>query len=270
MAAPRAVVTGSPAAPPRVGLVVSANTPTSTDNRWEGGIVYDPETGQLGYRTDDCEPGETDRDLPVRGPVEWDAYVVGDGIRCSTFGINARDWRAQVRRQLEAVAEFQISSELWSGSLAAEHNYPNLALTDGGEAIGTGNQDPIDSLALLEQYLAEQGGQRGMIHAPRSLVTVWTAYGMVVRDGGLLLTIHDTIVVPGVGYDAADGEAVATGMVEVRRGEVVITGDPTTDAVSVDRETNTVEVRAEQMALASWDGRAHGRVAVDLPDPATT
>ena len=267
MAAPRAVVTGPQAAPPRVGLIVSAVTPNGEGSRWQGGITYDPETGTTGYRADLCEPTEGARDLdPQPDVVEWDAYAVGDGILCTALAANRTDWRAQVRRQLESVAERQVSAELWGGTLAQAHGYPNLWLDNGNaESVGAPGQSPRVGLALLEQYLADTArGQRGMVHAPRAVVSVWAQVGGIRREGGLLLTVHDTIVVPAAGYPNDDGKVFATGMVEVRRGEVEVTGDPLSQGAHVDRSTNTVEVRAEQAALASWDGVAHGTVQVDL------
>lgn len=267
MPAPRAVVTGTQAAPPRVGLIVSAATPGGEGDRWQGGITYDPETGQPGYRADLCDPASDARDLPDRpAAVEWDAYVIGDGVRCTALAANRTDWRAQARRQLEAVAEHQLSAELWGGALAIANTYPNLYLDNGDahDVIDTGaDVAPRWALAALEQYLADAlNGQRGMIHAPRAVVSVWAQEGGLRREGGLILTTHDTIMVPGAGYPLS-GKVFATGMVEVRRGDVEITGDPLSSA-QIDRATNTVEVRAEQAALASWDGQAHGVANVDL------
>lgn len=259
MAGARLVVTPPPAAAPRVGLLVSALQPEGEGERWGNGITYDPETGQVGYRVDECDPGASDRDLEARrDDVEWEPYIIGDGIVCTAMAARGRDWNAQARRQLDAVAEFQISSELWSGTLATAHTYPNRYLTAGGDAIaGSPFADTITLLAALEQYLADcAGGQRGMIHAPRDIVTQWVADGMITRQGALLLTVHDTIVVPGAGYTGST--AVATSMVEVRRGPITITGDPIATPEQVDRSLNTVEVRAEQQALASWDLSCHG------------
>ena len=264
MAGARLVVTPPPAAAPRVGLLVSALQPSGEGERWGNGITYDPETGQTGYRTDECDPDPADRDLEARrATVEWQPYVIGDGIVCTALAARGRDWQAQARRQLDAVAEYQISAELWAGTVADDHSYPNRHLTDAaaGDVVGGAGLGSVDALAALEGYLSScHGGQRGMIHAPRLIVTHWVADGLVRREGSLLLTIMDTIVVPGAGYTGAT--AVATSMVEVRRGPVTVTGDPLTQAGQVDRSTNLVEVRAEQQALASWDLSCHGVVTI--------
>jgi len=265
MAGARLVVASPPAAAPRVGLLASALQPPSGEGeRWGNGITYDPETGQLGYRTDDCDPGDDDRELDARPDVvAWDPYVVGDGIVCTALAARGRDWRAQARRQLDAVAEYQISAELWSGTLAQAYSYPNRYLTNATGSTNVGTlTDAVEALAELEQYLSDcAGGQRGMIHAPREHVTRWVADGLIRREGALLLTYLDTIVVPGAGYDG--DVAVATGMVEVRRGAATITGDPLGDG-TIDRAKNTVEVRAEQLALASWDASCHGIATINL------
>lgn len=280
-AGPKTAVPAPLVAPPRVGLLVSAATPPSGEgSRWINGITFDPETGQTGYITDVCEPTVGDRDLPDRPAlVEWEPYIVGDGLKCSSLGSLGRDWRAQVRRQANATAEFQISQELWTGTLARAQSHGNRYLNDSqSETVTTVASDPIDALGCLEDYLATTlGGQRGMIHATRSAVTWWTRHGLISRDGGLLVTALDTIVVPGAGYDGSGPRdeggssatgvwAYATGMVEVRRGDYEIFGDPETQAASLDRDTNSIEVRAEQPALASWDGIAHGAAEIDI-DP---
>lgn len=265
-AGPKTVVSSPPAAAPRVGLLVSANSPADDNGRWQGGIVYDPETGHSGYTTSECEPGEDDRALDdAPETTEWEPYIVGAGYRCTALAANRTDWRAKVRRFLEARAEEQISAELWTGTISQAHGLGNRRLNSGGEAVTAGAVEPREGLALLEQYLAENaGGQRGMIHAPRALVSHWAQDGGLRRDGGLILTIHDTIVVPGAGYPEV-GMAFATGMIDVRRGPVDLFGDPQQDAGgSIDRGVNTIEVRAEQVALASWDGIVHGAAEINL------
>lgn len=277
MPGPPAVVPAPPAAAPRVGLLVSARQPTDEDDRWVGGFRYDPELCGTGYITSVCNPSASDRDLSAQPTdADWEPYVVGAGIQCSTFGFRARDWQAQARRALEAVAEFQISVELWTGTQATAEGLPNRHLADVAAVdilTETGPVGLTHGLACLEQYLSETiGGRRGMIHATRQTVTHWQGLDLIRREGNLLLTVHDTIVVPGAGYDgstpdgaaAADGDvwAYATDIVDVRRAAAEIIGGP--DATGVDRDVNTTEIRAEQPAVASWEGCAHGGVRLDI------
>ena len=276
MARPAAVVAAPPAAPPRVGLLVSARTPTDDDTRWVNGFRYDPENPGLGYITSICDPGATDRDLDDSSTdVDWQPYIVGAGIKCSTLGAAGREWDAQARRALDAIAEYRISRELWRGDQAQAESLPNRYLASAESDIVTeaGPVDVVQGLACLEDYLAKTtGGRRGMIHANRTVVTWWMRFGLVRRDTGLLLTSVDTIVVPGAGYDGStpdgadpvDGDvwAYATDLVDVRRSAIDIFGGP--NASGVDRTLNTVEIRAEQAAVASWDGIAHGAARLDV------
>jgi hypothetical protein len=114
-----------------------------------------------------------------------------------------------------------------------------------------------------------------MIHIPLFLAPYLPS--VTRREGNLLLTNMDTIVVPGNGYGAVEGtpgsnqapdlppatlEIYATGITDVRLGEIVAIPDDFHQ--SIDRSTNTVMLRAERYALASWDGFANCRVDLTL------
>jgi hypothetical protein len=79
---------------------------------------------------------------------------------------------------------------------------------------------------------------------------------MVRREGNLLLTDRDTIVVPGTGYARYSGGATpnatmdiyGTGITDVRLGDIIVD-----DVGSIDRATNTVVIKARRYACVSWD-----------------
>jgi hypothetical protein len=115
-----------------------------------------------------------------------------------------------------------------------------------------------------------------MIHMTRLMATVLAHKGALRREGGLLLTILDTIVVPGVGYlgtgpdDAmpAAGEWMyATGMVKVWRGTVQLF--PASDderewmSQALDRAANTVTARAERPYMVGFDPCCHAAAHAD-------
>lgn len=109
-----------------------------------------------------------------------------------------------------------------------------------------------------------------MIHAPRSIVTLWKNLNLVERQGNLILTINDTIVVPGAGYDGSgpDGQPAAansmwvygTGLVDVRLGTIEVVGGP--NAQGLDRTNNDIIIRASRMAAATFDPCVH--LAVEI------
>lgn len=260
------------AAPSPVGLIPSSpavNDPAGT--RWEAGFDYESESCFGAGRGDRCEPGTKSIVAGGDNPA-WDPYFVWAGQKCSALGYRARDWEARARRILAACEGTQIEAELWTGEVAQDKELPNRFLaSEDSDVLTDGATGLTDALACLEQYLAQTNcGQRGMIHATRQVITHWTALNLVRREGSLLLTIHNSIVVPGAGYDgsgplgspATEGHvwAYATGIVEVRRGDIEILGGPNKEGVN--REDNTVEIRAERLAVASWDGCAHGAVEI--------
>jgi len=289
---PATTLTPRPAAPPVVGLIVSARDPfaqaaglidisdgskVTPDGRWQNGFEYAVELAGTGYITSQCDPQSADRalDEQLASPA-WEPYVIGDGIKCSTFGWQGREWAAQALRLLNANAEFLISHEFWHGAIAVRDNLPNRFLADVANVdilTESGPTGLTHGLACLEQYLADMGGQRGMIHASRQVITHWLTLNLIERRGNVMFDPFDNIIVPGAGYDgstpdgadASDGDvwAYATGLVDVFRGPVDYTGLPD-DPAWIGRATNDVEVRAEQAAVASWDGRVHGAVRLDV------
>lgn len=272
---PRAVVGAPPAGAPRVGLVASAARPNDPPGtRWQAGIKYEPEGCDSGGIDNPCDSEELGAAAAANAEVNWEPYVVYADYRCSAMGFNGKDWDAIARRRLEAAREFQISRELWTGDEAAAEGFPNRFLADVANVdilTESGAVALTHGLACLDQYLAERnGGQQGMIHATAQVVTHWLGLGLLRREGNRIFTVNDTIVVPGRGYtggdpdgnDAASGDvwAYATDMVELRL-DTVIVNDPIETA---DRNVNTISVRAEQLALASWEGCRHAGVRLDV------
>jgi hypothetical protein len=273
------VVTPQPLTPPRVGLIASAPTIPTSDDRWTAGFSYDPENcdGEIRLLADCNE--ETPADPPTnRELVEYMPFVIEAVDRCSTM-TQSRDREGRVTRLLAAAESKAIESELWRGTKARAMtpDWPNRYLTSNDAEVLTDiPSDPGEALGCLEQYLADcQVGGRGMIHASRDVVTAWARAQLLRREGNLILTILDTIVVPGAGYDGsgpatsaggapqapADSDlwAYATGIVAIRLGSVTTQSDP---RETIDRSTNTQELRAQRFASAVWDC-CHGAIAID-------
>lgn len=276
----RAPVQAQPAAPPRVGLVPQARVVNERDERWVGGFAYQPEGCAEAGTVDPCASGsKTISDNAAN--VEFEPFGVWAGYKCSAHGDIEQDWRGRAERALEACTSKQVEAEFWTGEIAqAMDAAPNRYLASGDSDVLTDGAVPVnDALACLEQGLAECGcGSRGMIHATRQIVTLWQAGGALRRDGNQILTVNDTIVVPGAGYDgsgpdgqpAADGSvwAYATSLVDVRLSSIDVLPSNASglDALmrgALHRGENTVEVRAERLAAATWDGCCHFAVEID-------
>lgn len=287
----RVAVQASPAVPPRVSLLASLGRAVFESGEsqettgWEGGFTYRPERCVSSGVIDPCDHPNKSIDPPA-DEVAYDPFAVWAGFRCGTLTFRDPDeFARRAREALEACQSEQIERELWTGAFAQaeDPDRPNgyLASTDA-DTVTAASTDAVTALAILEQALTDCGicGQRGMIHAPRSIVTLWANGGALRREGSTIYTVHDTIVVPGSGYDgsgpdgspAADGSVwvYGTGMVDVRLGRIQTYPDPADRNAlreATDRTTNTTEFRAERIAAATFDPCCLVAAEVDAPVP---
>jgi hypothetical protein len=246
-----------------VNLVRSSRIPSNSGDRWVNGITYVPEgTGELGIDDSCSHVYEMMLDTDASAP-EWTPYFLAANYKCSAFGWSDNDYAGRARRLLEAATPKLLEWEFWGGQLATAASLPNGFLA--GSPDSTGAADSVqEGLAVLENELGQCGyGGRGMIHCPPYAVPFMG--NAVRREGNLLLTMRDTIVVPGSGYatfyDAGPFDMYATGLTDVRLGDINVDDDVKN---SFDRATNTVVVRAYRPALASWDQLCHAKVTVTL------
>lgn len=278
------VIPSPPMNPPKVGLLASVTPVTPADEHWANGISWEPDGSCLGAGTAEvCSDEPSDKIIATSdGSYTYDPFVIWGGDKCSSFGFNARDYQGRARRQLARLESTVLEAELWDGTEARVAGLGNnkwLAHPDSDVLTAGVGVTPIDALACLEQGLAVcGGGSRGMIHATRQVVTHWNNLGMLRREGTLLLTVNDTIVVPGAGYTgsgpspsvdddpvaAADGAiwAYATDVVQVYLGNSTVV--PPTVAEAIDRVNNLIEYRAERPAAVFWNYCCHFAVQIDL------
>jgi hypothetical protein len=278
--------------PPAVSLVRSANTPTDdTNGRWAlQGIRYLPEANATVVVDDSCGASAGTYTHEDPDEVEWNPYVVLAYDECSLLSSFARDYIGRATRLLDAALPKAVEVEFESGTLAQAKSWPNLYLrkagvtnltpASGGAAVSIGR-----AFALLEQALADCGfGGQGVIHCTRGVLPDLVSTGLR-RDGNLIRTLYDTLVVPGVGYsgaapldatgtqDLAAGEVYlyATGPVDFRQTTVTPFPDwpqganGSVPAAAINKNLNTVRLWAARTALASWDGQCHFAVQATIP-----
>lgn len=303
-----AVVAPPPLRPNLVSLVTSARDALAggdeTQGRWQAGFQFRPEANNDPSIRDWCTANGSNDHVPGTQPphglietVPWLVEVEDD---CSSFGFGGVDYIGRVTRALEAATPKGLEREFWTGEVAAAAGWPNLFLAspaaeDVTPTAGTAVDLP-EAFNLLEDALAMCGaGGRGMIHC-----AAWStpSYDLIRREGQLLLTARDTVVVSGAGYlgtgpDGADPSAAghtwlyATGLVDVRLGPIDVFGqlgrseqdpgawmpvagsdggfDPARfSPVLLDRATNKLATRARRMVAATWDGACHFAVLANI------
>jgi hypothetical protein len=263
--------------PQPINLVRSSRTPTDpSDVRWTSGFSYMPsEIGNLDI-LDDCGPDASSVGYQKAVKVaDWHPYVLSAEFQCSMMGFDEAAYQQRARDLLDVATPKMVEYEFWSGKLAKLTGWPNLYLEQASGADVYTASSVQEAVGICEMYIGAMGpGSRGMIHASPYL----TPYLQLIcrREGNLLLTYRDTIVVPGAGYgDYVTGSAppqptgtfkmFATGITDCRLGEIVPVPDKDSFYQAIDRSTNSVVVKAERYACASWDGYVFARVDLTLP-----
>lgn len=272
-----APVPSPPLVPTPVNIVRSSRRPRDDgDVRWQSGITYRPALNYEAYGYSQCGTASS---MPTGthrpdGRVSWFPIVQVQDMVCSSFGWETTDWRGDLRKLLDDSLPKFLETELWTGAIAQIEGLDNLWLASthsvditGGTAVSVKR-----GYELLEAGLGDvRTGAQGMIHARRSEIPNFTG---IRREGNLLLTPLDTIVVPGVGYKGTDRSGAAasagtswmyaTGITDVRIDDNItwIPGYDGDAPFEVDRTNNTVTLRAEREVMVSWDGIVHLAVHV--------
>lgn len=268
------------AEPPRVGLLPTlGRTVVEVTNEREVDFTFSPEACGVSA-TGPGDPCATDLDTKTISDNPdsvgaWSFYVWA-GDKCSPWELQ-RDWQGRARRQLAATLSYQVARELWTGDEASgQAGAPNRSLASiDSDVLTSSATSATDALARLEYALGDCAhGARGMIHATRHAATYWAQLGLIRREGALLLTYLDTLVVADAGYDGSGPEgqaatddsqwAYATGPVLVRLGPERLLPEADDIASATNRSNNTVEWRAERKAAVAWDGCCHLAAEMDI------
>ncbi len=302
--APQSVVAPPAKTPPVHSLLSSANIVTEMDDRWEGGLSFFPENcGESScwapcpprvncvptVMKDDCPPCDLEQ-------IDYQPFVVYSTYVCSSFSAGPDfDFYARKARGLLLATEAKtVESEFWNGTCVPTNPHLSEPVTvvdplTGAVDILTGDpygapspaQTPGIGIAQLVNFLSQcNGGSRGMIHAVPMLVQRWAHCGAiheVVENGRRRFetAVGGHIIVPGSGYDgtgpggvappAGQAYVYATGMVDIRMGEIKIQQRNMEEALN--RRDNSVTVRAERTFAAVHDGCCFGALLVDTCGP---
>lgn len=204
-------------------------------------------------------------------------FVVDAYDRCSTFGFEAADYEGRARRALAARESKAVEAEWWRGALFPTN--PHLdnsgsapAATNAVTLAGGTAQTLRTGLALLVQAIADGNGGVGMIHARPFLVDLWLGLQVLWRSNdGKFYTGGGHLVVPGAGYpgtgptgqatSATSEWAYATDAPEIHRGPVEVFANSMAQVVN--RDQNTVTVRAERMYGIAWNAILNNAVNIN-------
>lgn len=287
---PFADVEPAQATAPNTGLVASALRPDNTGTRWVQGMSWRPE--RCGFTTDGFSPCEAHAKTPGAGPDVVHYVPPGFAVvdRCTV--LDSRQWddaRERVTRQVLAATSYVAARELWSGPITRQYPgqvdgspYINPYLADGNATQVTGTfATAVEALAALEAAaLDESHGQQVFLHVSPE----WVPYlsDVVRRQGNLLLTKNDSVVVADGGYPGTGDVTAGTsevqnvalsggtldGTSEVQN--LAITGSPTGGTFTITVQTETTAPIAFDATAADVQAALEALTIVDPGDVTCT
>lgn len=283
--APRQPITPPPPSPPRFSLVRSAPAAGIPEDALYAGWRFMPELcpddSAGGVVMVDCLGSAEDPLSEGVGAVTeqlGQSFMVYVAQTCSTVGNLGRDWQARLRRQMAAEESYYLARQLAVGGFALDQDSLNETGTD---VIGSGGLPASIALAALEDELAERlRGQLGQIHVPFSILTLLIVAGAIRFDLGQWYSPAGHLVIVDAGYTGtAPGSSdttpaddavymYGTSSIRVQLGEVQTIpaqaeADGSIPAEAVERDVNTVVIRAGRLATYVWDECVHVGIAVD-------
>lgn len=230
-------ITPPPATPPLHSLVASAQLVNETDNRWQAGMTWIPETCGVTWGVWDPCPIDSSG-APATGTNFKSVAGAGAAVqKYSPFTVELEstcnaamyqmDLEARARRQLEAYTPRAVELEFWTGSLRPDNfslvrgtpttlvdvtqdraNPGAFGIVDNGAMVTDGQGLDLLGAALR----SANAGSRGMIHAPAHIVERWARRQYLKEDGPRLITrARGDIVVAYTGTDSSGPQGLASG-----------------------------------------------------------
>lgn len=256
--------------PAQVGsLELSAlRPPADIDPHWVNGVSWKPYACDGGRILDSCDPAADTEgaNLDATAVALAIPFVVETGAICTTLVGADEKYGQQAVDQLLAIRSARIEAEFERGTLSSAETYGNFFLTDDPDDLAVIRGDSaataygvVQGFGGLEQETMQAlGGRRCAIHVPIYLVAFLADKNLIYRDGNYLLTNLGNIVIAGAGYEGASPDNVEDNSedttwiygTDIPR---LWLGDVNVSVLedSIDRSTNTAEVRASQFAAVT-------------------
>jgi hypothetical protein len=257
--APAQLAKGAARLPLPYGLFSVLNFDTPADQHWQaGGVTWEflDSTGidSVGH------PDDTDGSPSTGTPKDFSAL---DGIetalpfsvyghwKVSPVAYSQASAEEKALEHLRAFEEAQVEKQLWYG---LADNEPNL--TDDLTDVAT--TDAAEAVWLLEEFLAQTYGSKGVIHMARSVALELIADKVLETKGSQLLTALGTPVVASSQYPKT--HIRATPALFGLRSEVFTSSQPGSPLLDV--RNNDLYAIAERTYLIGFDPTGVGSVTL--------
>lgn len=246
--APALYVAAPTLTPTRFGLVTAGDLVVPEDFRFVNGVQFESNpSGPAKLAPTECVDTQSRTvddgiELVEAGPI-----IVYNGFTCRAVGLD------------EAAMLDRASKALAGGEWAAVEKALPLMNADT-DILTTAAVSIVKGIGLLEDHLCEQYGGVGVIHAPRHVAGFAAERRQVEIESGRKVTTLGTRWSFGnyPNTDTEDAPAavgtawlVATGAVQVRRGEVK--QRPPSFAEAFNYATSEIQAIAERTYVVSWE-----------------
>ena len=278
------------------GLLSVAQIVDDPNPHWRGGTVFQPDSCEPGRATTvvACGPNGVEGTVaktptgggePLSAALPFTVYAM---TTCAPvgWGDDLADLVARATRNLDAGESRALEAVVWTGAnegpaliephlaadtqtWATDHGAAKVELQSVAQVL-TAGADIAATIGLLEQAMADCAGGQGVIHVPRSLLSILGSKGLVEARGPQLLTHGGNLVAGYSGEGVAVGPSgqdptwiYGTGPVMVRRSAVSPAGRRPADFV--DRTNNSTVFVVERTYVVDW-GCCHFAMPVPAGD----
>lgn len=261
--------------PSRYGLLDAADLVVESDVHFLNGVEFETAPcGPAKLAASECfsppaDPGGNDprlrtldegRPLVASGPI-----VVYHGFSCKAGAMPPAEYLNLARAALAGGESTAVERAVWTGTSDAGDTSrmllgPMALMGASTDVLTSGAVSLLAGIGLLEEYLSDNYGGVGVLHAPRKVSPYAAAAEQIRWESSKPVTTVGTkwsfgaypnTSVGGGELGPNDAWIVATGRVMVRRSEVK--GRPTQFAEALDSTTNEVFSIAERTYVAAWE-----------------
>ena len=240
---------------------------TAADERWVGGLSWVNEVCAYDARIINvCGPDDitlVESSSTESGAAPGFAIDVTDACT-TTFGMDAAEHQARIKRAVDMLTELAVERVLWSGidvnpgtwGATDDDRYPSFQDSNATVLNGGAPLDPLPALAAIEEAVSESVGIRSTLHMNRRVGTMMMSLSEPTGVPPYLNTKLGTKMAMGSGYERSGpggtpatggtGWIFATGPVVVHLGPLIMYEAP-------DVRTNDVYMKAERPAAVAWD-----------------
>lgn len=171
---------------------------------WERGISFQDTACLLPTVMGECPTCSDLKPTQRAGTETFHPVSLITAFACSTFG--GIDVQQVAVETLDETADYALAREMLTGQAALRDASPdhegNPSLQTHAVDLGTAFTTPVAALGCLEQTLADAtGGRNGYLLIGPEIALVLGELGVLLREGGRLITTTGTRVIVTGGFD---------------------------------------------------------------------